>query len=360
MNAGVGPPPLRSALGRPDDRVSNRGRRRRLLQRPIALACSAAVLWTPAVAWSQVVTRDSTARDVRALGDAVSWLRILPGNDVDTVTLYRRLGGENRRGFNVPGSVSRCCREAYGDLGRDRNGRVVQIVAESLGYLSFGGDVSSQAPFWTYDLRTGTSRSLAFPALPLGCVIERAAVWYRKTVVATNCDGEGAILLDAGTSQTSLLTIPGLNRYAYSTVELDIRRHTVAVGLAFKRCSARSADGRDCEFTTGNSDTRYDAWLLRPGCRPWLLARTDRDSRALDPPRLVGDHVYWLEGQADRAMLRSSQLRPGCRTTSELPLALGRWEQHITVAVAARRLYIARDDNGIRSRSLPKRLRPGP
>jgi hypothetical protein len=235
----------------------------------------------------------------------------------------------------------------------------VQIVAESLGYLSFSGDESSQAPFWTYDLRSGASRSLALPTLPPGCVIERAAVWYRRTVAAANCDGEGAIVLSSGTSQTRLLRIPALNRYAYSTVELDIRRRTVAVGLAFKRCSVESADGQGCEeFTTGNSDTRYDSWLLRPGCRPRLLERTDRDSRALDPPRLVGNRVYWLEGRTGRATLRSRRLHPECRTTAVRPLALGRWEQHITAAVTARRLYIARDDDGIRSRSLPRRLRP--
>jgi len=73
----------------------------------------------------------------------------------------------------------------------------------------------------------------------------------------------------------------------------------------------------------------------------------------------VGNRVYWLAGRAGRATLRSSRLLPRCRTTAPLSLALGRWEQHISVAVTARRLYIARDDNGIRSRSLPKRLRPG-
>src|SRR5690348_3878508 len=85
------------------------------------------------VARAAVIDADPDARRVQAAGTDLTWLSAPRVGDGDfAVTLRVRHGGRNVSAPGVPGRYSASAPEAYGDLGMDRSGRVVQVVGDSL------------------------------------------------------------------------------------------------------------------------------------------------------------------------------------------------------------------------------------
>ena len=306
----------------------------------------------PAAAPATIVDRDPDARDVQSVGQTLTWLRAQRLGEEFDVTLRFRRNGQIGTAPGLPGRYSAFVPEAYGDLGLDRRGRIVQVVGDSLGFLWVSGEPSSQQEFWAYSVRTRQAQPVALPAVGPGCVVERMAMWLQRTVAAANCGGDGVIFVDDGGAPMRAMTIAGIDRFAAVTAELDAAEDGRGVSLAFTRCDEPATPGEGCSSTTGGAD-RHDAWLLRDRCAPRLLARTTRRSRALDTPHVDGPRVYWLESRDGVASLRSRTLRRRCRVgRAKLARRIGRWERHVSATVAGSHVYVARDGKGVRRSSL--------
>src|SRR3954453_21597018 len=129
------------------------------------------------------IVSDPDARGVRAVGRSMTWLHLVSG-DVDKVTYRYAVDGRIRTAAHVPGGGSAQSWEVYGDLGLDRAGRVVQVIGDSHGYLSYSGEKSVQERCCLYVLGAGRARRLVLPRPARGGVGERVALWRRRTAAA--------------------------------------------------------------------------------------------------------------------------------------------------------------------------------
>lgn len=318
-------------------------------------ALVAAVAAAPAPAQRGLaIDASPEAANPRALGDVVTWqhLRESP-NGAITATRYRRVAGRTLRADGRPSQSA-----AFGDLGRDAAGRVVQVLGGDDGYLT-APDVQPEvtpAPFrgWLYDVRTGRARRGPWPDLGVDCRAATAAVWYHRTAMALACRPlDGAIVVFDGAAQRPLMKLPRLGRFAWTRVRLDVSGDGVAAGIERKACAKDEEGSGQCVVTTGPADLTYETWWFRTGCAPRLLGRSR--TRVYDPPQIEGGSIYWLEGVWDfesggphRALLIRRAILPGCGVGRVQTLWRSTFRQQIGVAVAGRQMYVTRDQDGLR------------